>query len=415
LQRTPSGNPHAILEINRDVTARRHAEAQRDELLQREQAARAAAEASSRAKDEFLAMLGHELRNPLAPILTALELMRLKAAPGMFERERDVIDRQVRHLVRLVDDLLDVSRITRGKVELRKEVVEMFGVVQRAVEMATPLLEQRQHRLDIQVAETGLQVLADAARLEQVLANLLTNAAKYTPEGGRIRVLGRKVQGHIEVAIEDNGVGIAPTLLPKIFDVFVQGERTIERSEGGLGLGLAIVKSLVQLHGGSVVAHSEGVGRGSVFQVRLAECANAPSADRHEPVDLEHGERKVLVVDDNIDAAELLADALSSLGYRVATAHDGPAAISQAERFVPHTILLDIGLPVMDGYEVARRVRALPALAQTHLIAITGYGQRTDLLQSQAAGFDLHIVKPVDLDALHEAIQVRRQQWSRPS
>jgi signal transduction histidine kinase/ActR/RegA family two-component response regulator len=369
--------------------------------------AKRAAEAASRAKDEFLAMLGHELRNPLAPILTALQLMSIRDTAEATAKERAVIDRQVRHLTRLVDDLLDVSRIARGKIELSRDNVELSRIVAQAVEMASPLLEERRHTLVLRVPRIGLTVNGDITRLSQVVQNLLTNAAKYTEPGGRIEVEARRVDGSVELAVTDNGVGIPTDMLPTVFDLFVQGRQSFDRSKGGLGLGLTLVRTLVGLHGGSVEAHSEGAGRGSQFIVRLPAASPAtPDKPRRvhsrRPTTNAHGIR-ILVVDDNRDAAVMLADAVNSFGYEAQVASDGPAALELAATFNPHAVLLDLGLPVMDGYEVAGRLRA--AGVNGPLIAVTGYGQEADRERSEMAGFVAHFVKPVDLDELKHSLE----------
>ena len=365
-------------------------------------------EEADRKKDEFLAMLGHELRNPLAPIMTAVELMKLR---GGFraERERQVIERQARHLVRLVDDLLDVSRITRGKVQLRREAAEMSLVVAKGIEIASPLLEQRRHQLTVAVPAEGLVAHVDVDRMAQVLANLLTNAAKYTPSGGHIRVSAAQEGESIVVRIRDNGMGIAKEMLGRMFDLFVQGQRTIDRSEGGLGIGLMLVRSLTELHGGTVSAHSEGHGRGSEFAVRLPAQKAPPVAQPGKRGDTGPtgvtGKVRVLVVDDNEDAAITIADVLTELGYEVEVAHDGPKALDCAERFDPDVVVLDLGLPVMDGFEVARRLRtATTGRKMPRLVALSGYGQEVDKANSRAAGFDVHLVKPVDLGQLQAAL-----------
>jgi signal transduction histidine kinase len=364
--------------------------------------ARQNAEAANRAKDEFLAMLGHELRNPLAPIVTALQLLRRRGVDGG-ERERAVIERQVRHLVGLVDDLLDVSRITRGKIRLKREPIELHDVFAKALELASPLLEQHHHEFVVDVPRTGLGVMADPARLAQVIGNLLTNAAKYTPAAGRIGVIAERDGAEVVLRVSDSGIGIEPAMLPRVFDLFTQERQAIDRAEGGLGLGLAIVRSLVTLHGGTVTAHSDGRGCGSQFTIRLEriELPTATSAAPSGP-DVRSGSAplRVLVVDDNEDAAMMLSDVLTADGHVTATAHDGLSALEIAADFKPHVALLDIGLPVMDGFELARQFRATPALAATRLIAITGYGQEADRRQSAEAGFDAHMVKPVDVDEL---------------
>ena len=382
----PTGRPGILTGAIVDLTAEREA--------------REAAENASRAKDEFLAMLGHELRNPLSPIMTSLELMRQRA-PDSLTREREVVERQVQHMLRLVDDLLEVSRIARGRIELRRRRVELADVVSSAIEIVSPLLEERHHHLACEVPQRGLVVDGDPARLTQVLANILSNAAKYTDPGGRVRIAAERSGGRAIVRVSDTGAGIAPELLPAVFDLFVQGGRTIDRSQGGIGLGLAIVKSLVTLHGGTVSARSDGVGKGSEFEitlplvaadapvVRAAGSIAPPPAPATQP-------RTVLVVDDNQDAAELIAEALAAAGHEVRTAFDGPAALAISESFDPDVVFLDIGLPVMDGYEVARRLRAQDR--KMTLVAITGYGQEADRKRAMAAGFDSHLVKPVPID-----------------
>jgi signal transduction histidine kinase/CheY-like chemotaxis protein len=368
---------------------------------------------ADRRKDEFLALLGHELRNPLAPILTALELLKLRGEPSR-DREREVIERQVRHMVRLVDDLLDISRITRGKVQLRPVPCELAQVINKAVEMASPLFEQREHRLTLSVPRSGLLVLADPGRLAQVFSNLLTNAAKYTEPGGEVLVEATQVDDRAMVAVSDSGIGIPGDLLPTIFEPFVQGERSIDRAQGGLGLGLPLVRSLLALHGGEVHAHSDGRGRGSRFVVELPvldanafELAERLTPPMGAPAISQHAMR-LLVVDDNPDAADLLAEALTDLGHHVEVAHDGPRALEICETFHPEVGILDIGLPVMDGYELARQMRLRESrpsgLRPMRLIALTGYGQETDRQASREAGFDVHLVKPVDLVTLTEQL-----------
>jgi CheY-like chemotaxis protein len=372
----------------------------RAQLFVAERDARASAESASRAKDEFLAMLGHELRNPLAPIVIALDLM--KTRDGASPKERAIIERQVTHLARLVDDLLDVSRITQGKVELKTARVEVAAVVARAVELSAALLEERRHQLTVSVP-SGLVVDGDPTRLAQVVSNLLTNAAKYTGPGGHVGVEASRRADRIVLSVRDDGVGISPAMLPRIFDLFAQEDQGSDRSHGGLGLGLTIVKSLVSLHGGTVSGQSEGRGMGSVFTVELpaagALTVSQAKASPAPPVNRGNGLR-VLVVDDNTDAAEMLGEWLIAAGFDVRVVHDGLAAIEAAEAFVPHAMLLDIGLPVIDGFEVGRRIRDRPLRRQPFLIAVTGYGQRVDRERSSREGFHAHLVKPVDLDAL---------------
>ncbi len=369
--------------------------------------ARDEADAARSKKEEFLALLGHELRNPLAPILTALELMKMRDGVGA-GRERAIIERQVRHLVHLVDDLLDVSRIARGKIELKRCPIEMAHVVAQGIELASPLLEERAQKLDVCVSQRGLLVEADEHRLAQAVANLLTNAAKYTDPGGRIVVSASRSNGSIVLSVKDNGTGILPEMLPRIFDMFVQGKQSLDRTEGGLGLGLTIVRSIVELHGGSVSATSEGRGRGAEIILYLPclpqQVLDLAVVETEGPVTQTSPPRlvgkRVLVVDDNSDAAETLADILRALGHTTSVAHDGPTALAAAAVFKPHVALLDIGLPVMDGYELARRLREQPDLGKTRLFAVTGYGQESDREQSRAAGFQEHLVKPIDLAEL---------------
>ena len=376
---------------------------ERARLFAAESQARAEAESASRSKDEFLAMLGHELRNPLAPIVTALHLMKVRGDDALL-KERTVIERQITHLTRLVDDLLDVSRITRGKVALKRERIEIAEVVAKAIELSSPLLEQRQHHLSIRVATHGLALDGDSTRLAQVVSNLLTNAAKYTAPGGHIEVSASREAERIVLAVRDDGIGIDPAILPRVFDLFTQERQSIDRSLGGLGLGLAIVRSLVAAHDGTVSAFSEGRGRGSLFTVELPAAArqDADAGALQAPLPLAGRESRVLIVDDNRDAAALMADVLHASGHATAVAYDGPAALQLAADFHPQVALLDIGLPVMDGYELARRLRAL--LGAVRLVAVTGYGQPEDRELALQAGFDAHLVKPVDIQALHEAL-----------
>ena len=359
---------------------------------------------ADRRKDEFLAMLGHELRNPLAPILTALELMKLRGV-DMFTRERGVIERQVRHVARLVDDMLDIARITRGKVSLEKQPVELAVVIAKAIEIAEPLIAQRGHQLQVAVAETGLVVDADQVRLSQIFANLLTNAARYTEPGGQISVTAKHAPGEVVVDVKDSGMGLSPEVLPHVFELFVQGSRTSDRAQGGLGLGLSLVQSLVALHGGSVTAHSDGPGKGSCFSVRLP-LAESPriveTRDSVEATPAIGAHTRILLVDDNADATDMLRDMLTDLGYQVAVAYDGPQALVALEQFQADVAVIDIGLPVMDGYELAGHIRRGSQVAR--LIAMTGYGQPADRARSSEAGFDDHLVKPVDVAALLHVI-----------
>ncbi len=366
-------------------------------------------EQASRAKDEFLAMLGHELRNPLAPIVTALQLMR-RHSDQPPSREQEIIERQVNHLTRLVDDLMDVTRITRGRVELQPQAVEIQAVLAEAIEGVSPLVEQRRHQLILEAAQTPAMVMGDPARLRQVFVNLLTNAAKYTDAGGHIGVRLVCCTHAVEIAIQDDGIGIEAKLLPLVFNLFEQGTTTIERSQGGLGIGLAIVKNLVDLHHGSVTAHSDGTGRGSTFTVRLPLHTDvAPPLPAGRPVmEAAQGGRRLrlMLVDDNADAVQMMHDALVAHGFEVATAPDPVEALKLSAGFDPDVAILDIGLPVMDGYELAHELRQVSGISdKPRLIALTGYGQPKDRARAAAAGFESHFVKPVHTSTLIAAIE----------
>lgn len=359
---------------------------------------------AAQAKDEFLAMLGHELRNPLAPIVTALQLMKLRGSET--SHEQVIIQRQVDHLVRLVDDLLDVSKITRGKVELRPESLEVREVLGKAVEMADHLLEQKRHRLSVDAPQATWY--GDPARLAQVVANLLTNAARYTPEGGNIELSAHVRNDLLEIQVKDNGAGISSSLLPKVFDLFVQGGRNPDRAEGGLGIGLSLVKNLVAMHGGHVSAASAGEGKGSTFAIAVPRMPPAgPPADNPQQPDAlaNEGHKRVLVVDDNKDAGESLSEVLRMFGHPVTLAFDPVQALEIAEGAMPDVAILDIGLPGMDGYELAVRLRKLDKAGRCRLIALSGYGQDQDRERSTRAGFEAHMIKPVDIAALALLIQ----------
>jgi len=391
------GNLVGFAKVTRDLTDRKRAEDERS--------ARLAAEHANRAKDEFLAMLGHELRNPLAPILTALQLIKLRGdSPPL--KEHDVIERQVKHMMRLVDDLLDVSRITKGKLELKKKPLDMRIVLAKAIEIASPLLEQRGHHFQLDAPNRPVGVDGDEARLTQVIANLLTNAAKYTDLNGRIDVALRERDGVVEVEVTDNGQGIDAQLLPYIFDLFVQGYRSAERSSGGLGIGLTLVNRLVELHCGTVSVHSDGPGKGSTFTVRLQAVTLAEQAQEPRPRRIAKAAtpRRILLVDDNEDALFLLAEALEAAGHVVQTASDPAQALEMIEPFKPELAILDIGLPVMDGYELATKIRSHLNGSSPRMYALTGYGLQADREKSREAGFAGHFVKPVDVKQLIERI-----------
>jgi PAS domain S-box-containing protein len=371
------------------------------QLFSQEQAARAEAEAANRAKDEFLALLAHELRNPLAPIVTAAALLRRPdPSAALLDRATAIVERQARHLGRLLDDLLDVSRITRGRIDLRWETVLLADAVGRAVETARPLVEERRQILSLTLPEVALHVEADPTRLEQIVVNILNNAAKYTPPEGRISVRVSSEAGHAVVCVADTGVGIAPEMLPRIFELFAQGDQSLAHTSGGLGVGLTLVHRLVELHGGRVTVHSDGPGRGSEFTIRLPLSRNHPgggpagagAVDRCPPA-------AVLLIEDNADARETLRELLESDGHRVDEAADGADGLARAETAAPDIALIDIGLPGIDGYEVARRLRARLG-ARPILVAISGYGQMADRLRALDAGFDAHLTKPVAADNL---------------
>lgn len=369
-----------------------------------------ALEESSRRLNEFLAVLSHELRNPLAPISHAVALMKRRAPPDRtIERARDIIDHQVSHLTRVVDDLLDVSRIVHGAISIVPARVEISAVLSRALETVSPLVQERQQTLHVAPFDTALAVSGDLVRLTQILSNLLDNASKYTPVRGEIWVNLRRIDGDIEISVRDNGRGISSEQLAQIFDFFRHTDQALVRSSSGLGVGLGLVKRLVELHGGRIAARSAGIGSGAQFDVTLpADVSSAPAAAEPprpaaENVRPRHG-RRVLVVDDNVDSATSLMLLLQTLGHEVESAYDGVEALEAAQRFAPDTVVLDIGLPRMNGYEVARRLRE-QSDRRFQLIALTGWGQQEDRERARAAGFDHHLVKPVDLDQLARLLE----------
>jgi signal transduction histidine kinase len=362
-----------------------------------------------RRKDEFLAMLGHELRNPLAPVTTALQIMRIhEGEPSRVARSREIVERQIEHMTRLIDDLLDVSRITRGKIELREQPLLLSAVIERAIESARPLIDERGHRVVLDLPTEPVTFLADPARLGQVFANLLNNAAKYTDVGGRIWLRARVEGNEIVVGVKDDGPGLTKDLRKHAFELFVQGPQTRSRARGGLGIGLTLVRRLVELHGGTVEALSEGPGRGTEFVVRLP-LRTAPVADGAPPtaaVAAAGPRRRILVVDDNVDAADALGELLRDYGHEVATAHDGTRALDQARLHRPDIVLLDISMPEMDGYEVAKRIRGELGLGDAILVALTGYGEDRHRRLTREAGFDQHVTKPVDVSKLEELLKL---------
>lgn len=394
--RDESGDLVGFTKVTRDMTERRRIES---------------LELAERRMSEFLAMLSHELRNPLAPIRNAVNTMYLKNLDDPDLRwARDVIERQVKHMTRLVEDLLDVNRITSGSIRLKQEQVRLAQVVERAMESTDPLLRQAGHQLTSSISQEPLYVSGDMTRLVQVVTNLLNNAIKYTPEGGKIDVRLERDNQDAVIRIRDNGVGIPPDLLRSVFDLFKQGERTLDRSEGGLGIGLTLVRELIARHSGSVEATSEGANQGSEFVVRLP-LIPAPSSTQETRSTsriarkVPRGGPRLMVVDDNPDIAESMVMLLDMWGYEVRSALDGPSAISLARTYQPQIVFLDIGLPGTNGYEVARQLQDLPETKDAVLIALTGYGQNEDVMRSKEAGFGYHIVKPADPDELHELLE----------
>jgi signal transduction histidine kinase/ActR/RegA family two-component response regulator len=364
---------------------------------------------ADRRKDEFLAMLSHELRNPLAPILNALQVLQLQNGETPRQQEAQaIIERQVGQLTHLVDDLLDVSRTVTGRIQLRRERIAVSHIVERAVETARPLIDQHRHELTVSLPSDSLWLFADSARLEQVVTNLLTNAAKYTDDGGRIWLSVHRNGDQAVLRVRDTGVGISPTFLPRVFDLFTQAERSSDRLQGGLGIGLALVKRLVEMHEGTVEVFST-IGKGSEFVVSLPMAltnefspkTKQPPTETAKPT---RANLRVLVVDDNVDAAAALAMLLQASGHQVQVAHTGPTGLAAARDFRPDVLLMDIGLPGLDGWQVAKRIRQQPVFGNIVLIAVTGYGQNADRQRSQNAGFDYHLVKPVDFEKLRKIL-----------
>ena len=376
-----------------DITERKESEAQHRMLFEE-------VSKSNKNLSDFLAVLAHELRNPLAPILTGLELMRIRADnPQMVMHARDIIERQARQLTHLIDDLLDIARVTNGKVEIRKEPVDVRSVAAAAVETSLPLIEKGHHEFSLKFHEAPLRANIDATRIAQVIGNLLTNAAKYTPQGGKIRLQVERDGDDAVIAVTDNGIGIPPESLDAVFDMFSQVGRNMQHSQGGLGIGLSLVRQLVDLHGGTVSARSDGEGKGSTFVVRLPLDQDAQGAG---PDDAGLAQRspdnrrmRILVTDDNVDAAMTLASLLELYGHDIRVAHDGMEALQIAVQFQPELAFLDIGMPGISGYEVARQIRQIPGLERTRIAAISGWGAKEDLARAKDAGFDAHFTKPV--------------------
>ena len=392
---------HSVIQCNiRDITERNRLESQL-----RQQAI--ALEDLHRRKDEFLAMLSHELRNPLSPIASALQLLSLQKNEGPLQlRARTIIERQVGQLTRLIDDLLEVSRITTGRIHLQQERTKLNEVIENAVETVRPLIVRHKHELTVSLSPSPIWVFADAARLEQVIVNLLTNATKFTADGGKISLTSRQIDDECVIRVRDNGIGIAPEVLPCVFDLFTQAERSLDRSQGGLGIGLALVQRIVEMHGGQVEVFST-IGEGSEFVVHFPAMptpAHQPPQVHVDPAHLKPRSLRVLVVDDNEDAAQMLGMILSEDGNNVLITHDGPTTLEVAATFRPEVVLLDIGLPGLDGYEVAAKLREQVLLQDVVLVAMTGYGQDSDRRRSASAGFNHHLVKPPDFTKLKQIL-----------
>jgi PAS domain S-box-containing protein len=379
-----------------------------NDVSERKQIELALQEADQR-KNEFIAILAHELRNPLAPMRNALQIMKMaRDDPSAVERARMMIERQVDHMVTLVDDLMDVSRISRGQVSIHRRPTDMVLIVHRAIEAAEPLMKQREHTLSVHIPDAAVCVEADPARVTQALANLLINAAKYTDRGGQIAIAVQKIGAEAVITVSDNGIGIPAAMLAEVFDLFTQDASARNLAQGGLGIGLALVKQIVNLHGGDVLAHSEGPGRGSRFTVRLPLSTRAPIAQEETGMEEDTSaapKHLILVADDNADAAESLSTLLQILGHEVHVVFDGEQAIAVSERLHPKILLLDIGMPGIDGREVARRIRTQAWGANATLVAVTGWGQEGDRASTRDAGFDFHLVKPIELPALEDILK----------
>lgn len=406
VRRDAVGKPLAVRGVTLDVTERIHAE---EELR-----------LADRRKDEFLAMLAHELRNPLAPISSAAQLMKMTTLDqASLKQTSDIIARQISHMTGLIDDLIDVSRVTRGLIVTDRKPLDMKRIVSDALEQIGPVLEARRHHLRLELPSVSTRVLGDEKRLVQVLTNILSNAAKYTPPGGNIALVMDADAEHVRITVSDDGIGISPDLLPRVFDLFAQAERSSDRSQGGLGIGLALVKSLVDLHRGQVSIQSEGLGRGTQFLISLQRLHGEAWGGSGQQQDFgrQPGQRslRVMIVDDNEDAAQMLGMFLEAAGHAVRIEHGALAALANARADAPDLFLLDIGLPEMDGNELARQLRADPATAKAMIIAVTGYGQAQDRERTRDAGFDHHLVKPVDPAVLMTLLATLTQGTSRPA
>jgi CheY-like chemotaxis protein len=386
--------------LENEVARRHELEVALRQALEREQLAH-------QSKDQFLALLGHELRNPLGVIALWLKLMGRRLGDECVQ-ERATIDRQLTLLMRLVDDLLDGARLANGKIDLKRERLELSEIVASALEIASPLIARKRHAVSVSVATDGLAVDGDRQRLAQVVGNVVTNAAKYTAEGGTIQVVGTPADGNVVLRVEDNGIGVAPDLLPRIFEAFVQGDRSLDRSEGGLGMGLALARKLIELHGGTIAARSDGPGKGSAFTISLPHVASLP----RDPVppamvaslETPANRLKVLVVEDNVDAAQAVGEGMRLMGHQVTVVHDAAAAIDALVEIEADVGVVDIGLPGVDGYALARRIRSGTQSPNVFLVALTGYGQESYRARSREAGFDAHVVKPIDLESLRDLL-----------
>jgi len=403
LVRTPDGEPGYVISVIEDISVRKEAE----EALRE----------ADRRKDEFLATLAHELRNPLAPISNAVQVMKIGGSdPRSLNWTRDVIERQLAHMVRLLDDLLDVNRISRGKIQLRRERVDLRTVLENAIETSRPLLDANRHHLLVDRPALPVMVDGDPVRLSQLFSNLLNNAARYTPSGGRIEVSVAVHPAQVEVGVRDNGIGIAPSMLPRIFDMFAQGDRTEDGTGAGLGIGLSLVKGLVEMHGGRVEASSAGPGRGSEFRVHLPIMEGAAQVeDEPSAAPLHAGSRRVLIIDDVRDGADSLALVLGAVGHEVEVAYGGEEGLAKSRTLRPDVILLDLGMPGMDGTQVCQRLREEASGREACIVALTGWGQGHDRQRTQAAGFDHHLVKPADLDALFDILSTSRRRARTPA
>ena len=413
-------------ELEAQIVERERARAERERLISELETERSrlnamtdALQEADRRKDDFLATLAHELRNPLAPISNAVQILTLRGDdPGVVSQTKEVMERQVHQMIRLVDDLMEVSRIGRGKISLHKSSINLAEVVTTAVETSRPLIEAHSHKLSITLPERPAIVVADASRLAQVLSNLLNNAAKYTKDGGRIDLNVEKENGEIVIRVKDNGIGIAREKLPSVFEMFAQIEGSKDLSQGGLGIGLTLARRLVEMHGGKIEARSSGLGKGSEFLVRLPAMAEQSSESvqldaKDSFIQSSKNTRRVLIVDDNVDSAESMAVLLGLQGHEIRLAYDGPSALDTAREFQPDLVFLDLDLPVLSGFEVAKRLRLEPALKNLTLIAMTGYGQEEDRQRTLEAGFNLHLVKPIDFDRLDELLSLSPDQISQ--